>query len=196
LDRAERLAEAAGDLRLREAFEEGQLDHAPLSLGQAVERRADDLPRLGCHAGILARRLVRSGYRLIRRRHKGLFSSTYGTQLVDCPGFRAHDHPGLGTAPPGVVAGSVLPDLAEDLLQHLLRGSRITQDPAYQPEGGRGEGVVEAAESLAVTLGDPGEERDGRVRRGTGGLHMGVMTTSPPARGQYIRPSVLARRAR
>src|SRR4029077_8867825 len=115
------------------------------------ERRTDKPPGLGRDAGILPRRLARSGHGLVHGRHERLLSSTHGTQPVDCPRLRAHDYPGLWAPPPGVIACGFLPDLPEDLLQDLFGCGQIAQDASDQAQSERSEGVVEAAEGLAVT---------------------------------------------
>src|SRR5215475_15327034 len=110
------------------------------------------------HPWILGGQSGRARHRLVDRGYEGLFSSTHGTQPVDCSGLGAHDEPRLRTAAARIVAGRLPPDLPEHFLQDLLGRRGVAQDAADESEGEASEGVVEAAEGLAITLRDAGEK--------------------------------------
>src|SRR4029453_9558899 len=189
------LAETDGDLRLRQTLEEGELDYPPLWLGQVVERRSHEASPLRGYSRVFRGRAGSTrGYRIVHGRHEGLLSSTYGTEPVDCSRLRAHDQPRLGAASVRIVAGGLLPDLPEDLLQHLFRRRRIAENTANEPQGQARESVVEAPEGVPIALGNSREEPGGIRGRRARALHTVVITTSLPSPGQYIQGALLSRR--
>src|SRR5712692_8104644 len=61
-------------------------------------------------------------------RHEALISSTYGTELIDCPAARNRNDPRLGAPALRSITSRLAPDLKKDFLQQILGNGSVTEE--------------------------------------------------------------------
>ena len=188
LDRAERLAEALGELRLRVAPVVGELDRFSLLRGELAQRLADRLPP-GCELRFVGR--------------LGTREFTFGLEGLGAPALLAADEidraavderqqPRARLRPlRGEPAGGS-PDAEEGVLHCVLRQGVVAEDPERKAVGQPAEAAVELGKRLVVCARD---QRQHRLVRQMRKLTCGLRTlATPPAERDHASFSPVAHR--
>src|SRR5262249_5794527 len=132
---AERHLLAGGDLAVRQLLEIGDLDGAPLLLGERRERLADLRGTLRAYDGVVGPFGRRHDVSRLRAPFLGPVTRAAGSQVVDGEIPHETEEPGARAAASWIVALRPAPDAQERLLHGVLRLVGIAGDAEREAIG-------------------------------------------------------------